>query len=154
MCCFRCMFLQVFQMHVSSFSDACFKFFHVLHLNVLKVNRMLHLPPRLLLSRLGVSSSRRQLGIRRLLPLLSMLVRFGAARASCGHAKLREKRTASTGVRTSGQYQARIWDVSQGHEILGTTAHWPRRNKPYYENPIDRSVLESSPVHYEEIWLA
>ena len=101
-------FLQVFQMHVSSILSGFKRMLQVLHVNVLKVDQVLHLPPRLLLPRLGVSSSRRQLGIRRLLPLLSMLVRFGAARASCGHAKLREKRTASTGVRTSGQYQARI----------------------------------------------
>jgi hypothetical protein len=56
-----------------------------LHLNISKVDRMLHLPPRLLLPRLGVSSSsRRRLGIRRLLPLFSMLATHGAARPHVG----------------------------------------------------------------------
>jgi hypothetical protein len=42
----------------------------VLHLNVSKVDQVLHLPPRFLLSRLGVfsSSSLRRLGVSHLLP--------------------------------------------------------------------------------------
>jgi hypothetical protein len=59
--------LQVFQVHVSSVFR---RMLQVLHLNVSKVDRLLHFPPLLLLPRLGVSSSRRRLGIRRLLPLL------------------------------------------------------------------------------------
>ena len=49
-------FLQVFQMHVSSVLSA--RMLQVLHLNVSKVDRVLHLTHRLLLPRLGVSSSR------------------------------------------------------------------------------------------------
>ena len=53
---FKCfhVFLQVFQMHVLSILSG---FKRMLHVNVLKVDRVLHLPPRLLLPRLGVSSS-------------------------------------------------------------------------------------------------
>ena len=99
--CFSCVF--------ASFSDACFKYFIWLQTYVASV------ACKCFKSRSSVASpssssaaSPRCLLLRRLLPLLSMLVRFVAARASCGHAKLREKRTASTGVRTSGRYQARI----------------------------------------------
>jgi hypothetical protein len=63
-------FLQVFQVHVSSVSSVFKHMLQVLHLNVSKVDRLLHFPPRLLLPRLSVSSSRSRLGIRRLLPLL------------------------------------------------------------------------------------
>ena len=141
------MFLQVFQMHVSSILSGFKRMLQVLHVNVLKVDRVLHLPPRLLLPRLGVSSS----------AAFSLSYRCWWGLGQRGpHVGTRNyvRKGLRTGVRTSGRYQARIWDVSQGHEILGTTAQWPRRNKPYYENPNDRSVLESSPVHYEEIWLA
>jgi hypothetical protein len=57
----------------------------VLHLNVSKVDRVLHLSPRFLLPRLGVSdsSSWRRLGIRRPLPF-SILVTFGVAWVSYG----------------------------------------------------------------------
>jgi hypothetical protein len=48
-------FLQVFQINVSSVSSF-FCMLQVLHLDVSKVDRMLHLPPRLLLPCLGVSS--------------------------------------------------------------------------------------------------
>ena len=40
--CFQ-VFLQVFQMHVSSFSSALRRMLQVLHLNVSKVDRVLHL---------------------------------------------------------------------------------------------------------------
>jgi hypothetical protein len=50
-------FLQVFQTHVSSVSSVFFCMLHVLRLDVLKVDRVLHLFPRLLLPYLGVSSS-------------------------------------------------------------------------------------------------
>jgi hypothetical protein len=50
-------FLQVFQTHVSSVSSVFFCMLHVLRLDVLKVDRVLHLSPRLLLPYLGVSSS-------------------------------------------------------------------------------------------------
>jgi hypothetical protein len=54
-----------------------------------------------LLSRLGVSSSsRRWLGIRRLLSVFSMLVVFGAAQAQRGHTKRWGIMTAGAGVRT------------------------------------------------------
>jgi hypothetical protein len=69
--CFRCMF-QVFYLP----SDVCCKYCIWM---CSKVDRVLHLPPRLLLSRLGVSSSSRHwLGIRRFLPPFSMLVTFRA----------------------------------------------------------------------------
>jgi hypothetical protein len=54
------MFLGVFanvQMHVLSVSSVFIRMLKVLHLNVSKVNQVLHLPPRLLLPRLGVSFS-------------------------------------------------------------------------------------------------
>jgi hypothetical protein len=50
-------FLQVFHMHVSSDLDAFEHRLQVLHLNISKVNRVLHLPSHLLLPRLGVSST-------------------------------------------------------------------------------------------------
>jgi hypothetical protein len=54
----------------------------VLHLNVSKIDQVLHIFSRFLLHRLSVSSSsRRQLGICRPLPIFSMLVMFEAARA-------------------------------------------------------------------------
>jgi hypothetical protein len=53
-------FLQVFQMHVSSVSSTFRRMLKVLHLNVSKVDRVLRLPPRLPLPRLGVSSRRRR----------------------------------------------------------------------------------------------
>ena len=49
-------FLQVFQMHVSIISSVFFYMLQVLHLDILKVDRVLHLPPHLLLPCLGVSS--------------------------------------------------------------------------------------------------
>jgi hypothetical protein len=62
--------VQWFQVFLSVFAsvlDACFKCFiclQMLHLDVLQVDRVLHLPPYLLLPRLGVSSSSQcQLGI-------------------------------------------------------------------------------------------
>jgi hypothetical protein len=71
------LFLQAYHMYVSSVSFALKRMLQVLHLNILKVDQVLHLPPRLLLPRLGVSSSfQLWLGIRRLLPLFSMLVTF------------------------------------------------------------------------------
>ena len=75
--CFTCfqVFLQVFHMHVSSVSSAFRRMLQVLHLDVSKVDRVLHLPPRFPLPRLCVSSSsQHRLGIRRPLPLFSMLV--------------------------------------------------------------------------------
>jgi hypothetical protein len=55
----------VFQMHVSSVSSAFRRMLQVLHLNISKVDWVLHLPPGFLLPHLGVSSSsRRWLGIR------------------------------------------------------------------------------------------
>jgi len=55
---FRC-FFQVFHMHVLSVSYVFRHMLQVLYLNVLKVDRVLHLSPHFLLSRLSVSSSRR-----------------------------------------------------------------------------------------------
>jgi hypothetical protein len=51
-------FLQVFQMHVSSVSSA---FRHMLHLDVSKVDQVLHLHLHFLLNSLGVSSSQGRL---------------------------------------------------------------------------------------------
>ena len=70
----------------------CFRcMFQVFHLDVLKVDRVLHPPPRLLLPCLGVSSSRCRLGIQTRgtgghcpLPLFSMLVMFEVVRALRG----------------------------------------------------------------------
>jgi hypothetical protein len=50
-------FLQVFQMHVSSVSSAFKHMLQVLYLDVSKVDWMLYLSPRFLLSCLGVFSS-------------------------------------------------------------------------------------------------
>ena len=50
-------FFQVFQMHVSNVSSAFIRMLQVLYLDVLKVNRVLHLSSRLLLLCLGISSS-------------------------------------------------------------------------------------------------
>ena len=98
--CFQ-VFLQVFQMHVSSASSVFRRMLQVLHLNISKVDRVLHLPSRLLLPRLGVlSSSQYRLGIRHLLPLFSKLVIFAVARAPHRRAKRHEKMTASAGVQT------------------------------------------------------
>jgi hypothetical protein len=69
-------FLQVFQVHISSVSSTFRRMLQVLYLDVLKVDQMLYFPPRLLLPRFGISSFRRRLGIRRHLPLFSMLVTF------------------------------------------------------------------------------
>jgi hypothetical protein len=93
-------FLQVFQVHVLSVSFAFICMLQVLHINVSKVGRVLHFPPCIMLPRLSVSSSsRRQLGIRRLLSLFSMLVTFGEARAPCERTKRHEKMTAGACVR-------------------------------------------------------
>jgi hypothetical protein len=37
-----------------------------------------------------------------------------------------------------------ISDVSQGHEILGTAAQWPWRNKPYDEKPNDIIIIKKA----------
>jgi hypothetical protein len=50
-------FLQVFHMHVLNVSLVFTHMLQMLHLDVSKVDRVMHLPARLLLSRLGVSSS-------------------------------------------------------------------------------------------------
>jgi hypothetical protein len=73
------MFAMVFKYFSGIFHNflgVCFKVFHlslhmlqVMYLDVSKINRMLHLHPRFLLSRLGVSSSRCRLGIRHPLSL-------------------------------------------------------------------------------------
>ena len=47
---------QMFHMHVSSVSSAFRRMLQVLHLDVSKVDQMLHLPPRFLLPRIGISS--------------------------------------------------------------------------------------------------
>ena len=85
---FKCsqMFLQVFQTHVSSVSSIFRRILQVLHLDVLKVGRVLHLPPRFLLSRLDVSSSVVGLGIRCPPPLLDA----GNVRGGTGPAWTRE----------------------------------------------------------------
>ena len=81
-------FFRVFQMHVSNVSSVFRLMLQVLYLDVSKVEHVLHLPSSFLLPRLGVSSSsRRWLGICWPLPLLSMLVTFGAAQASRGLGK-------------------------------------------------------------------
>jgi hypothetical protein len=67
----------VLQMHVSNVSSVLRHMLQVLHLDVSKVDRVPYLSPRLLLSRLSVSSSsRHRLGIRRPL-LFSTLLTFG-----------------------------------------------------------------------------
>jgi hypothetical protein len=96
----------VFWVFFASVSDASFKYFICLQmyvtsvvLNVSKIDWVLHLPPRLLLPRLCVSStSRRRLGIRCLLPLFSMPVTFWTAQASHERVKWREKITVDMDV--------------------------------------------------------
>jgi hypothetical protein len=57
-------FLQVFLVHVSSVSSVFRRMLQVLYLDVSKIDQVLHLPPRLLLPRLSVSSSSwRRLGM-------------------------------------------------------------------------------------------
>ena len=91
--CFSCVFASISDACISVSSD--FRgMLQMLYLDISKVDRVLHLSPRFLLPRLGVSSfSRRWLGIRRPLSLFSMLVMFGAARAPHGRVKPRGKRT-------------------------------------------------------------
>jgi hypothetical protein len=48
------MFLQVFQIHISSASSIFRHMLQVLHLDILKVDQVLNLPPRLLLPHVGV----------------------------------------------------------------------------------------------------
>jgi hypothetical protein len=52
-------FLQMFEMQVSNVSFVFRRMLQVLHLDVSKLDRVLHLPPRLLLSRLGVRCGKR-----------------------------------------------------------------------------------------------
>ena len=65
---FKCfiVFLQVFQTHGLSVSSVFIRILQVLHLDVSKLDRVLHLPHHLLLARLGVFASSRwcQLRIR------------------------------------------------------------------------------------------
>jgi hypothetical protein len=63
-------FLQVFQMHISSVSYAFRRMLQVLYLDVSKLDRVLHLCSQFLLPCLGVFSSRCWLVIRRPFPLL------------------------------------------------------------------------------------
>jgi hypothetical protein len=92
---FKC-FCKCMQMYVSIVSFAFRRMLQVLHRNVSKVDRVLHLLPRLLLPGLllpclGVSSSSWcRLRIRRLLPLFSMLVTFGTTRAPRGRETARK----------------------------------------------------------------
>jgi hypothetical protein len=48
-------FLQVFQIHVSSVSSAFRHMLQLLHLNILKVDRVIYFSPCLLLPRIGAS---------------------------------------------------------------------------------------------------
>jgi hypothetical protein len=61
MCCnsfqvFHVFFCKSFQMHVLSVSSVFRRMLQVLHLDVSEIDRVLHLHPRLMLSRLGVFS--------------------------------------------------------------------------------------------------
>jgi hypothetical protein len=74
--------MQVFQMHVSSVSSAFIHMLQLLHLNVLKADRVLHLLPRFLLSSsVSPPPSRRRLGIHRPVPLF---LDAGEVRGSVG----------------------------------------------------------------------
>jgi hypothetical protein len=104
--CF-CNSFKCFSGVFASILDACFKYFICLqtyvaiHLYILKVDRVLHLSPHHMLSHLGVSSPPPSAGDTRcLLPLLSMLVTFGATQAPCGCAKWHGKMTIGADVRT------------------------------------------------------
>jgi hypothetical protein len=79
-------------MHIPSVSSVFRHMLQLLHLYVSKVERVLPLLPRL-----SVSSSRRRLGIRRPLPLFSMLVTFGVVQTLRGRVKWHGKRTVSAG---------------------------------------------------------
>jgi hypothetical protein len=115
------MLLQVFQMHVSSVSSVFKRAWQMLHLNVPEVDRMLHLPHRLLLPYLGVSSSsQHRLGIRRLLSLsLLVLVTFGVAWALHGRVKRREKMIAGIGVHTLVRPDVRALANLRPYLVLG-----------------------------------
>jgi hypothetical protein len=52
-------FLQIFQTHVLNVSFVFRRMLQVLYLDVLKLDRVLHLSPRLLLPRLGVRHGKR-----------------------------------------------------------------------------------------------
>jgi hypothetical protein len=52
-------FLQLFQTYVASVSIVFERMLQMFYLDVLKVDRVLYLPPHLVLPRLGVSSSSR-----------------------------------------------------------------------------------------------
>jgi hypothetical protein len=80
---------QMFFMCFSSVLSAFRRMLQLLHVDISKVDRVLHLIPRFLLSHLSVSSfsSQRRLGISRPLPSFSMLMMFKTARAPRGRAK-------------------------------------------------------------------
>jgi hypothetical protein len=84
-------FLQVFQMHVSNVSSDFRRMLQMLHLDVSKLDRVLHLHPRFLLPRLGVFSSPASGGIRCPLPLFSMLVTCRERAGPHGSVKRRGK---------------------------------------------------------------
>jgi hypothetical protein len=93
-------FLRVIQMHFSSISSAFRCMLKELRLDVSKVHRVLHIPPHFLLHRLGFSSSLRRLGMRRLLPLFSMLVAFETVQILRGRMKRGGKQTTGASDRT------------------------------------------------------
>jgi len=79
---FSSVFLQVFQKHVSSVSSTFRHMLQVLHLDVLKINQVLHLPRRFFYCLTSVFSLPPGAGWASSVPLLHfpMLVTFGMAR--------------------------------------------------------------------------
>jgi hypothetical protein len=85
-------FLQVFQLHILSVSSAILQVFH---LNVSKVDRVLHLPPCFMLPRLGVSSSsQRRIGHPPPPPPLLDASNVRGSTGLRGRVKWHEKRSA------------------------------------------------------------
>jgi hypothetical protein len=116
-------FLQVFLMYVSSVSSVFRRILQVLHLDVSKIDQVLHLPPRLLLPRLNASSSSwcrlgmwtRGTGGRCPLSIFLMLVTFGAVRAPSETCE----RSAGAGVRTRASVRRLVLPLDIGYLI------WP-----------------------------
>jgi hypothetical protein len=85
--------MQVFQMYISNVSSAFRLILQLLHLDISKVDRVLHLFPRFLLpSSVSSPPSRRRLGIRHPLRLFLDAGEVRGGVGPCGRVKSRGKR--------------------------------------------------------------
>jgi hypothetical protein len=107
-------FLQVFKVHVSSVSSTFRRMLQVSHLDVSKVDRVLHLSLRFLLPRLG-SPPPGASWHPPPLPLFSMLVTFEAVQAPCECAKRRGWYEKWLHARASGRPSASMPEASSIH---------------------------------------